>query len=346
MGYILKDAAFPFSAIVGQDALKDALLISAIDPTLGGVLAFGDRGTGKTTAIRSLAALLPMQSVVEGCSFRCDGEDPKGLCSECQARSAKAELKTKNETPPVIDLPLGATEDRVLGAINLERALASGEIVFEPGLLAAAHRGFLYVDEVNLLDDHLVDILLDVAASGQNRIEREGLSLAHPARFVLVGSGNPEEGELRPQLLDRFGLFVDVTTPREIKDRVEIIKRREAFERDRAGFAKTWRRKDVAVRKRIILGRELLPNITTPDRMLEAAAEICLMLGSDGLRGELALIRAARGFVALKGRDTIELDDLRQAAPLALSHRLRKDPLDETKATARVQRAVAEVFAE
>lgn len=342
----MKNLSFPFSAIVGQDALKDALLISAIDPTLGGVLAFGDRGTGKTTAIRSLAALLPAQNVVTDCSFRCDGDKPAEFCPNCLERKKADTIKTKQESPPVVDLPLGATEDRVLGAINLERALADGQIVFEPGLLAAAHRGFLYVDEVNLLDDHLVDILLDVAASGQNRIEREGLSLVHQAKFVLVGSGNPEEGELRPQLLDRFGLFVDVTTPRDIQDRVQIIKRREAFERDREAFSKIWRRKDIALRKRILAGRELLPSIDTPDRMLELAAEICLLLGSDGLRGELALIRAARGFAALGGRKEVELADLREAAPLALSHRLRKDALDETKATARVARAVAEVLVE
>ncbi|MGB3627274.1 MAG: magnesium chelatase ATPase subunit I [Henriciella sp.] len=340
----MPDTAFPFSAIVGQDSLKDALLISAIDPSLGGVLAFGDRGTGKTTMIRSLAALLPQQSVVKDCQFRCDGDKPAAFCPSCQALSKAGKLTTKKVSPPVIDLPLGATEDRVLGAIDLERALGSGEIVFEAGLLAAAHRGFLYVDEVNLLDDHLVDILLDAAASGVNRIEREGLSLSHAAQFVLIGSGNPEEGELRPQLLDRFGLFVEVTTPRDVAARVEIIKRRRAFDDDREGFAKTWSRKDAALRKRIVTGRENLSSVETSDEMLEKCAELCLALGSDGLRGELSLIRAATGFAALSGRGEVTLEDLRRAAPLALTHRLRKDPLDETKAVARVERAVGEIL--
>lgn len=341
----MADTAFPFSAIVGQDSLKDALLISAIDPTLGGVLAFGDRGTGKTTMIRSLAALLPQQGVVKDCQFRCDPEKPGKLCPSCQARAKAGKLETKQVSPPVVDLPLGATEDRVLGAIDLERALGSGELVFEAGLLAAAHRGFLYVDEVNLLDDHLVDILLDAAASGINRIEREGLSLSHAARFVLIGSGNPEEGELRPQLLDRFGLFVEVTTPRDVESRVEIIKRRRAFDDDPEGFAKLWSRKDAALRKRIVAARDGLSGVETSDEVLEKSAALCLTLGSDGLRGELSLIRAATAFAALSGKTEVALDDIRRAAPLALTHRLRKDPLDETRALARVDRAVEDILA-
>lgn len=342
----MTDTVFPFSAIVGQDSLKDALLVSAVDPKLGGVLAFGDRGTGKTTMIRSLAALLPEQTVVRDCQFRCDATAPAKLCVDCRERAKAGTLKSVKETPPVIDLPLGATEDRVLGAIDLERALGRGEIVFEAGLLAAAHRGFLYVDEVNLLDDHLVDILLDAAASGVNRIEREGLSLTHAAQFVLIGSGNPEEGELRPQLLDRFGLFVDVTTPKEISERVEIIKRRRAFDEDPEGFAKSWRRKDNAVRKQIMTARERRPNVETSDEVLERCAALCLALGSDGLRGELSLIRTATGFAALAGKDALDLADIKRAAPLALSHRLRKDPLDETRASARVERAVDDVLSQ
>ena len=340
----MADTVFPFSAIVGQDSLKDALLVSAVDPKLGGVLAFGDRGTGKTTMIRSLAALLPPQKVVKDCQFRCAGDRPDFCGENCPGRSTKGALPLIEETPPVIDLPLGATEDRVLGAIDLERALGRGEIVFEAGLLAAAHRGFLYVDEVNLLDDHLVDILLDAAASGINRIEREGLSLSHAAQFVLIGSGNPEEGELRPQLLDRFGLFVEVSTPQSVADRVEIIKRRRAFDEDPAGFLKTWRRKDTALRKRVVTAREHRGSVETSDEILERCATLCLSLGSDGLRGELALIRTASAFAALAGKTQVELQHVRRAAPMALSHRLRKDPLDETKAVARVERAVEEVL--
>ena len=210
--------AFPFSAIVGQDEMKLALLIAAVDPKVGGVLAFGDRGSGKSTAVRALAALLPKMKVVVGCRYNCDPDRPAEFCDECRARAAKGALKSAQVPVPVVDLPLGATEDRVVGALDLERALARGEKAFEPGLLARAHRGFLYIDEANLLEDHLVDLLLDVAASGENVVEREGLSIRHPARFVLVGTGNPEEGELRPQLLDRFGMSVEVKTPDDLAE--------------------------------------------------------------------------------------------------------------------------------
>nr|MCU0870055.1 ATP-binding protein [Burkholderiales bacterium] len=225
--------AFPFAAIVGQDELKLALTVCAVDPSIGGVLAFGDRGTGKSTAVRALAALLPPMRVVADCAYGCDPDAPANCATDCKARPAPpARARALKAPVPVIDLPLGATEDRVVGALDLERALSQGVKAFEPGLLARAHRGFLYVDEVNLLEDHLVDLLIDVAASGENVVEREGLSVRHPARFVLVGSGNPEEGELRPQLLDRFGLAVDVRTPEDIATRVEVVRRRDAFERD------------------------------------------------------------------------------------------------------------------
>ena len=338
-------AAFPFSAIVGQDELKRALLLTAVDPHIGGVLAFGDRGAGKTTAIRGLAALLPKIDVVAGCAFRCDPLAPNGLCADCQTAGKNGALNVKKETAPVVDLPLGATEDRVVGALDLERALVKGEKRFEPGLLARAHRGFLYIDEVNLLDDHLVDLLLDAAASGENVVEREGLSVHHAARFVLVGSGNPEEGELRPQLLDRFGLSVDVRTPDDIGERIEVVRRRDAFERDPAAFAKTWKRKDSAVRRKIAKARDTLETVETPDDVLQKAASLCIALGADGLRGELTMMRAARALAALEDRDRVTLKELRLVAPLALRHRLRKDPLDETDAGARVARAVDEVLA-
>ena len=318
--------------------------MSAVEPALGGVLAFGDRGTGKTTAIRGLAALLPEQAVIQGCAYRCDPRTVTPECPYSHCTRGPSKPKTTREASPVITLPLGATEDRVLGAIDLEAALVSGEIRFEPGLLAAAHRGFLYIDEVNLLDDHLVDILLDVAASGVNTVERDGMSVTHPAKFVLVGSGNPEEGELRPQLLDRFGLSVEVRTPQAIEKRVEIIRRRDAFERDVEGFLKTWAVEDAAICEQIVSARKHVKELDAPDAILERAAALCVALGSDGLRGELTLIRASRAFAALEGDKAISLDHLKTVAPMALSHRLRKNPLDESDASVRVERAIQDVF--
>ncbi len=245
---------------------------------------------------------------------------------------------------PVVDLPLGATEDRVVGALDLEQALVRGEKRFEPGLLARANRGFLYIDEVNLLEDHLVDLLLDVAASGENVVEREGISIRHPARFVLVGSGNPEEGELRPQLLDRFGLMVNVGTPRDVPSRVEVVRRRDAFERNGGAFVEKFAGETERLRIRISAACALLDTIEVPDRTLERAAEICVALGTDGLRGELTLIRAARALASFEGAASVGLAELRRIAPLALSHRLRRDPLDEAGSEARVARALGEVF--
>jgi len=269
----------------------------------------------------------------------------RGSAIIVQTERKKSATTSKKESAPVVDLPLGATEDRVVGALDLERALVNGEKRFEPGLLARAHRGYLYIDEVNLLDDHLVDLLLDVAASGENVVEREGLSVRHAARFVLIGSGNPEEGELRPQLLDRFGLSVDVRTPDILKDRLEVVRRRDAFERDPDAFVKTWKRKDSALRRKIEKARVSLDAVETPDDVLEKAAGLCIALGADGLRGELTMLRAARALAAFESRRQTTIEDMRRVAPLALRHRLRKDPLDETDAGARVARAVDEVFA-
>ncbi len=338
-------AHFPFSAIVGQEEMKLALLVAAIDPTVGGVLIFGDRGTGKSTGVRGLAALLPKMRAVIGCRYNCDPGANGSLCEECRVRSAQGALDSRLVPVPVVDLPLGATEDRVVGALDLERALTRGEKAFEPGLLARAHRGFLYIDEANLLEDHLVDLLLDVAASGENVVEREGLSVRHPARFVLIGSGNPEEGELRPQLLDRFGLSVEIRTPTDLPTRIEVVRRRDAFERDPHAFIELWQKKDATLRRRVAAARARLSTVNVTDAALKRASELCMRLGTDGLRGELTLIRAARAFASLEGDDSVTDEHLKKMAAPALRHRLRRDPLDESGSSVRVERAVAEHFA-
>jgi len=329
---------FPFSAIVGQEDMKQAMIMTAIDPGIGGVLVFGDRGTGKSTAVRGLAALLPPIEAVAGC--------PVNSAREAEIPDwAKVTDRAIVEKPtPVIDLPLGATEDRVVGALDIEKALTLGEKAFEPGLLARANRGYLYIDEVNLLEDHLVDLLLDVAQSGQNVVEREGLSIRHPARFVLVGSGNPEEGELRPQLLDRFGLSVEVTSPRDIDTRIEVIRRRDAYDRDPIGFLTNWRATDMELRARIVAARAALGHVEASEDRLRDCAELCVALGSDGLRGELTLLRAARALAAFDGDAAVTRDHLRRVAPSALRHRLRRDPLDDAGSTTRVERVVEEVL--
>jgi magnesium chelatase subunit I len=318
--------------------MKQAMVLTAIDPGIGGVLVFGDRGTGKSTAVRALAALLPEISAVEGCPVNSARvEDVPAWANAVSGRISK-------RPTPVIDLPLGATEDRVVGALDIERALTRGEKAFEPGLLARANHGYLYIDEVNLLEDHIVDLLLDVAQSGENVVEREGLSIRHPARFVLVGSGNPEEGELRPQLLDRFGLSVEVTSPRDVETRVEVMRRRDAYENDNAAFMKKWRAKDSALRKAILAARAALPGLTTPGVVLHDCAALCIALGSDGLRGELTLLRAARAQAAFEGAATVTRQHLKTVATSALSHRLRRDPLDEAGSGARVARILAETL--
>ena len=335
-------ALFPFSAIVGQEQLKLALEIAAVDPGVGGVLVFGDRGTGKSTAVRALAGLLPDMTVVEGCVYHCDPSSDPALCPWCSV--ATAPRKKASVPVPVVDLPLGATEDRVVGALDLEAALSRGVRAFSPGLLARANRGFLYIDEVNLLPDHVVDLLLDVAASGENVVEREGISVRHPARFVLIGSGNPEEGELRPQLLDRFGLSVEVRTPQDLPSRVEVVKRRDAFERDPDGFGKAWAKEESRVRRQIVAARARVDAVDVPDAALHRAAELCMALGTDGLRGELTLVRAARAHAAWQGDAVVGDAHLRRVAAPALRHRLRRNPLDDAGSGVRVDRAVADLF--
>ena len=308
--------------------MKRALLIAAVDARIGGVMVFGDRGTGKSTAVRALAALLPPIPVSEGGYQDSNATKPK----------AGATMPV-----PFIDLPLGATEDRVVGALDLERALGAGIKAFEPGLLARANGGFLYIDEVNLLEDHIVDLLLDVAASGENVVEREGLSVRHPARFVLVGSGNPEEGELRPQLLDRFGLSVEVRTPQDLKQRVEILKRCDAFEREPEVFAEHWRREERKTLKKIARGRAAVSKVTIPDAVLTLASRLCIAVGADGLRGELTLMRSARALAALDGAEVVTGKHIATVAPMALRHRLRRNVLDETGTTTRIERALEDL---
>jgi magnesium chelatase subunit I len=319
-----------------------ALLVAAVDGSIGGVLVLGDRGTGKSTAVRALAALLPPMKAVEGCRFGCDPADAAALCDACRGKSR---LRAVEVPVPVVDLPLGATEDRVAGALDIERALADGVKAFEPGLLARAHRGFLYIDEVNLLEDHLVDLLLDVAASGENLVEREGISIRHPARFVLVGSGNPEEGELRPQLLDRFGLCVEVRTPTDLPTRIEVIRRRDSYERDHAAFCAAWEKEQATLRRRILA--RACRAACNRSAGCRAGARRPALHGAWhrwAARGAHADPRRAGRMPRWRGRTSVGDAELRAVASPALRHRLRRNPLDETSSSTRVERAVGELF--
>jgi magnesium chelatase subunit I len=283
--------------------------------------------------------------VVVGCRYGCEPASSGAICTDCASLKATGKRpKTETRPVPVVDLPLGASEDRVVGALDLEKALSQGVKAFSPGLLAQANRGFLYIDEVNLLEDHLVDLLIDVAASGENVVEREGLSVRHPARFVLVGSGNPEEGELRPQLLDRFGLSVEVRTPQDIDQRIAVIKRRDAFERDPQGFRDEWAMQNEGLREHILKARKLLDKVKVGDDLLRLCAQLCQALGTDGLRAELTLMRACRSLAAMQGHKAATPAHLRTVAPMALRHRLRRNPLDDTGSGTRVDRALAEVL--
>ncbi|HEX8423815.1 MAG TPA: magnesium chelatase ATPase subunit I [Pyrinomonadaceae bacterium] len=340
-----KRQVYPFAAIVGQEELKLGLLLNVIEPSVGGVLIMGHRGTGKSTAVRALAELLPPLTKVRDCLYGCDPAAETNLCADCRARLASAGKLAKTRAPvPVVDLPLNATEDRVAGTINFERAIREGVKTFEPGLLARAHRGFLYIDEVNLLEDHLVDLLLDVAASGRNRVEREGMSLEHPAEFVLVGSGNPEEGELRPQLLDRFGLYTEIRTAADLGERVEIITRREAFDRDPATFCAVWENEQASLRRRLTRARGVVGKVSLPTSIVRGIAELCQRLDVDGHRGELTIARASRALAAFENRNEVTRDDVRRVAAMSLRHRLRRDPLEQTSGGAQIEQAAAEIF--
>ena len=329
---------YPFTAIVGQEEMKLALILNLVDPLIGGVLIMGHRGTGKSTAVRALAALLPPLDVIADCPFNCDPANP---CSNCLAND---ERTSRSVPVPVVELPLGATEDRVCGTIDIERALASGRKVFDPGLLARANRGFLYIDEVNLLEDHLVDLLLDVAATGRNRVEREGISVEHPASFVLIGSGNPEEGDLRPQLLDRFGLHTEVVTENYLKNRVDIVERRDAYDHDCNAFCESFATEQQQLAKRIVRARTNLRKVGVSRAVLEKIAQLCADLKVDGHRGELTIMRASRAVAAFEGRRVVSDDDVRRVAAMSLRHRLRRDALDETATSEQIGEAVDEVF--
>ena len=318
--------------------MKIALLLNVVDPLIGGVLIMGHRGTGKSTAVRALSDLLPQIPVVDGCPYNCDPENP---CEQCSERGS---LNSKLAPVPVVELPLGATEDRVCGTIDIERALSSGRKVFDPGLLARANRGFLYIDEVNLLEDHLVDLLLDVAVTGRNKVEREGVSVEHPAGFVLIGSGNPEEGELRPQLLDRFGLHAEVRTENYLKNRIDIIERRDGYDRDREAFCESYAGDQAVLRKRITRARANLGKIGVERSVLEKIAQLCADLQVDGHRGELTIMRAARALAAFEGRRSVTDEHVKRVSAMSLRHRLRRDALDETATSDQIEQAVDEVF--
>jgi len=317
------------SAIVGQEPLKTALLLVAVDPRIGGVLVRGSKGSAKSTAVRALAALLPPLDVVEGCPYGCQPADPASLCTACS--TSEAPLRAVARRPSLVELPVSATEDRVVGTLDLEHALRHGERRFEPGLLAAANRGVLYIDEVNLLDDHLVDVLLDVAASGVNIVEREGITITHPARFVLVGTMNPEEGELRPQLLDRFGLCADVAGIADPATRVEILRRRQRLEDDPIAFQAEWAGDEALLASSILRAQAALRATTLSDEMLHAIASVCSTLEVDGHRADLVIARAAVALAALRGAPAATLEHISEVAPLALAHRVRSRPFEDER---------------
>jgi magnesium chelatase subunit I len=331
--------------VIGQEEMKLALLLNVIDPRIGGVMIMGDRGTGKSTTIRALADLLPDIDVVAGDPYNSSATDPDLQSSEVRERLIRNEsVATEPRQVPMVDLPLGATEDRLCGTIDIEKALSEGVRAFEPGLLAKANRGLLYVDEVNLLDDHLVDVLLDSAASGWNTVEREGISVRHPARFVLIGSGNPEEGELRPQLLDRFGMSVEVRTVRNPELRVQVVDQRTAFDSDPDSFSTAVEANQDALQQRVVDAQQRLEQVSIDDDLRLRISAVCGELDVDGLRGDIVTNRAARALAAFEGRTEVSEDDVARVASCCLRHRLRKDPLEQVDSGDRVVKVFCKVF--
>lgn len=338
---------FPFTAIVGQEEMKLALLLNVIDPKIGGVMIMGDRGTGKTTTIRALADLLPEIEVVADDPFNSHPSDPELMGDEVRQQVAQGvDLPIVLKKVPMVDLPLGATEDRVCGTIDIEKALSEGVKAFEPGLLAKVNRGILYVDEVNLLDDHLVDVLLDSAASGWNTVEREGISVRHPARFVLVGSGNPEEGELRPQLLDRFGMHAEIHTVKEPALRVQIVEQRTEFDQDPQAFLERYQAQQNEMRQKLVDAQARLRQVVIDPDLRVKISQVCADLDVDGLRGDIVTNRAAKALAALEGRTEVTVSDIRRVVTLCLRHRLRKDPLESIDSGYKVEKVFNQVFGE
>lgn len=325
-----RTAVYPFTAIVGQEDMKMALILNVINPALGGVLIKGEKGTAKSTAVRALAELLPAMHAVHGCRFNCDPHNPNLFCDDCaKNHTFGAELYVEDIAMRVVELPVSATEDRVVGTLDIEHAIKHGEKKFEAGILAQANRNILYVDEINLLDDHVVDVLLDAAAMGINTVEREGVSYSHPARFVLVGTMNPEEGDIRPQLLDRFGLSVVVTGEHDPAQRVEVIKRRLAYEDDADKFIAGFTEEQQALADKITQAREVLANVTISDELLETVAKLAVELGVDGHRADITVIKTALTLAAFNGHQEVELEDVKAAAKLVLPHRMRRRPFEE-----------------
>jgi len=318
---------YPFTAIVGQEKMKKALVLNAINPRIGGVLIKGEKGTAKSTAARALALLLPDRDVVEGCLFGCDPADARGLCPDCRKRVP--DLPAGKARMRVVELPISATEDKVVGSLDIGHALKNGEVKFEPGILAQAHRNILYVDEVNLLNDHIVDVLLDAAAMGMNFVEREGVSYAHPSAFILIGTMNPEEGELRPQLLDRFGLCVEIGGIRDADTRVEVIRRRQKYDDAPEAFVRSFEKQEEELRERIVRARELLPSVGVSDGMLKMIAQVCIDMEVDGHRADITMMKTAATIAAYHGRTAVNEEDVREAAELVLSHRMRRKPFSD-----------------